>query len=114
MNKQVALVLSSGGARGIGHTGVIEELEKREYTITSLAGTSMGALIGGFYATGKLNLYRDWVCTLSKMDVFSLVDFTVNSSGIVKGEKVIAEMKKMIPDTCIEELKIPFTAVAGK
>lgn len=112
LNKEVALVLSSGGARGIGHIGAIEELEKRGYRVTSVAGTSMGALIGGFYATGNLEIYKEWVCTLSKMDVFNLVDFTVNSSGIVKGEKVIDEMKKMIPDTRIEELRIPFAAVA--
>lgn len=112
MNKNVALVLSSGGARGISHIGAIEELESRGYTITSISGTSMGALIGGIYATGKLGIYSEWMCSLTKMDVFNLVDFTVNSSGIVKGNKIIREMKRMIPDTDIRDLNIPYSAVA--
>jgi NTE family protein len=111
-NKNVALVLSSGGARGIAHIGVIEELQNRGYVVTSVAGTSMGALIGGMLATGKLEIYKNWMCSLDKIDVFSLVDFTVNISGIVKGNRIIREMKKMIPDTPIEKLRIPYSAVA--
>ncbi|MBN1987184.1 MAG: patatin-like phospholipase family protein, partial [Prolixibacteraceae bacterium] len=111
-NKNVALVLSSGGARGIAHIGVIEELQSRGYVVTSVSGTSMGALIGGMLATGKLEIYKNWMCSLDKMDVFSLVDFTVNISGIVKGNRIIREMKKMIPDTPIEKLQIPYSAVA--
>lgn len=112
MKKQVSLVLSSGGARGVAHIGVIEELEKQGFKINSIAGTSMGALVGGMYATGKLDVYKKWMCSLDKMDVFNLVDFTINTSGIVKGDKIIKEMKKMIPDINIEDLKIPYSAVA--
>ncbi|RLD71831.1 MAG: alpha/beta hydrolase, partial [Bacteroidetes bacterium] len=54
MKKNVALVLSGGGARGIAHIGVIEELEKQGFNIKSISGTSMGALVGGIYATGKM------------------------------------------------------------
>ncbi|VAW13291.1 UPF0028 protein YchK [hydrothermal vent metagenome] len=112
MKKQVSLVLSSGGARGIAHIGVIEELEKQGFEIKSIAGTSMGALVGGIYAAGGLEVYKEWMCSLDKMDVFNLIDLTLSRNGIVKGDKILREMKKMIPDINIEDLLIPFVAVA--
>ncbi len=113
MKKKVALVLSGGGARGIAHIGVIEELEKRGYEINSIAGTSMGALVGGMYAAGKLEEYREWMCSLDKMKVFSLVDFTFSADGIVKGDKVLNAIKNFVPDTNIEDLKIAYSATAA-
>ena len=77
MKQKVALVLSSGGARGISHIGVIRELIKHDYEISSISGSSMGALIGGVYASGKLDEFELWLCALSKMDVFNLVDFHI-------------------------------------
>ena len=112
MNKQVALVLSSGGARGIAHIGVIRVLESRGYTISSIAGTSMGALVGGFYAAGRLNDYTEWLLTLDRMDVLRLVDFSISSKGLVKGRRIIKKMKEIIPDRNIEDLDIPYVAVA--
>ncbi len=112
MKKNVALVLGSGGARGVAHIGVINELLNQGYNITSISGTSMGALVGGIYATGKLKVYEEWMCSLSKLDVFNLVDFTLSLNGLVKGDKILKEMKKMIPDRTIETLPIPFVAVA--
>lgn len=112
MKKKVSLVLSSGGARGIAHIGAIEELERRGYDISSISGTSMGALVGGIYAAGGLQAYKEWMLGLDRMDVFSLVDFTFSTSGIVKGDKVLQEMKKIIPDKQIEELNVPFAAVS--
>lgn len=112
MKKNVALVLGSGGARGAAHIGVINELLKQGYNITSISGTSMGALVGGMYATGNLKTFEDWMCSLSKLDVFNLVDFTLSLNGLVKGNKILKEMKEMIPDRNIEALPIPFVAVA--
>jgi len=112
MKKKVALVLGSGGARGIAHIGVIRELEENGYEITSVAGASMGALIGGVYAADKLDEYEEWMTSLSKMDIFNLVDFTISSKGIIKVDKVLNEIKKIIPERNIEDLHIPFTAVA--
>lgn len=111
--KKIALVLSGGGARGIAHIGVIEELEKRGYEITSIAGTSMGALVGGMYAAGKLEEYKNWMCSLDKMKVFSLVDFTFSADGIVKCDKVLNAIKNFVPDTNIEDLKIDYSATAA-
>ncbi len=112
MIKYVSLVLSSGGARGIAHIGVIEEIERRGYTIGSISGTSMGAMVGGIYAAGGLTLFKEWIQKLDRMDVFSLVDFTISGRGLVKGDKVLMEMKKIIPDINIEDLHIPYSAIA--
>jgi NTE family protein len=112
MKQNVALALGSGGARGLAHIGVIEELEKSGFNITSVSGCSIGSLIGGFYAMDKLQEFSDWICTLKKMDVYSLMDITLSQSGLLKGEKVFNKMKEMIPDILIEDMNIPYTAVA--
>ena len=112
MKQPISLVLSGGGARGIAHIGVIEELEKQGFEIKSIAGTSMGALVGGVYAAGKMQEYKNWICTLDKLDVFNLVDFTFSKQGLVKGDRVINKMKEFIPDINIEDLKIHYAATA--
>jgi NTE family protein len=113
MKQKVSLVLSGGSARGIAHIGVIEELEKQGFEIISLSGSSMGALVGGVYALGKMKEYKKWMYTLNKKKVFSLVDFTISTQGLVKGDKVLNKMKEFIPDANIEELRIPYVAVAA-
>lgn len=110
--KDVALVLSSGGARGLVHIGVIEELEEQGFHITSIAGCSMGALVGGMYAAGKLQDYREWMRTIDKRKMISLWDFSLSLDHIIKGEKVIEAMKEVVPDMNIEDLQIPYCAVA--
>lgn len=112
MKQKVALVLGSGGARGTAHIGVIRALEKQGYEITSISGTSMGALVGGIYAAGKLDEYELWLRSLSKMDIFNLVDFTLSTNGIIKAHRVLKEIQKFIPDHKIEDLPIKFAAVA--
>ncbi|RRW34778.1 patatin-like phospholipase family protein, partial [Stutzerimonas stutzeri] len=72
MSKRVALVLGSGGARGYAHIGVIEELEARGYEIACIAGCSMGAVVGGIYAAGKLDEYRAWIESLDYLDLLRL------------------------------------------
>lgn len=112
MKKSVALVLGSGGARGIAHIGVIRELIRHGYDISSISGSSMGALVGGVYASGKLDEFEAWLCSLDKMAVFNLVDFTLSVHGIIKADRVLKEIQKFIPDHNIEELPIKYTAVA--
>lgn len=112
MERTVSLVLSSGGARGVAHIGVIEELERQGFKITSIAGSSMGALVGGVYASGNLPVFRDWMCNIDKIAVFNLIDFVLSTNGLVKGNKIIKELKKIIPDLNIESLPINLTAVA--
>lgn len=96
----------------MAHIGVIEELEKHGYEITSISGTSMGSVVGGVYAIGKMDVFKEWLYTLDKRKVLNLVDFTFSKQGLVKGDKVFGKMKKFIADTRIEELRIPFAAVA--
>ncbi|GAB3790393.1 patatin-like phospholipase family protein [Dyella agri] len=108
----VALALGAGGAKGLAHIGVIEELEAQGYRITAIAGSSMGALIGGIHAMGKLDVYRDWVGALAKFDVLRLVDWTFSGGGLIKGEKIIGTLRGLIGDALIEELPLAFTAVA--
>jgi NTE family protein len=109
MSKKVALALSSGGARGLAHIGVINELEHRGFEITSIAGSSMGALVGAMYSAGTLKEYEKWVRTLNRMDVLALVDFTLGVHGFIKGEKIFEEMQRLgfVPAVNIEDLKIP-------
>lgn len=112
MKKKIALVLSGGGARGLAHIGAIETLESHGYEITSIAGCSMGALIGGMYAAGKLPEVKDWVLALDRRKVLSLVDFSLSLTHLVKGDRVMEALKEIVSDVNIEELPIPYTAVA--
>jgi len=112
MSQKVSLVLSGGGARGLAHIGVIEELEKAGYEIHSVVGTSMGAMVGATYAMGKMEEFKNWMYTLDKRKVFNLVDFTLSTHGVIKGDKVLNRIKEFISDQAIEELDIHFAAVA--
>lgn len=112
MDKNISLVLSGGGARGIAHIGVIEELEKQGFQIKSIAGTSMGAVVGGVYAAGKMEEFKNWIYGLDKFQIFKLIDFSFSAHGLIKGDKIFTEMKKIVPDINIEDLEIPFTATA--
>lgn len=112
MSKQkVALVLSMGGARGIAHIGVIEELLKHDYEITSIAGSSMGAMVGAMYASGKLEECKEWLLSWDKRKMWQLVDLTLSRDGLVKGDRFIKELKEIIPDMNIEDLPIPYVAM---
>lgn len=112
MAKRVSLVLGSGGARGYAHIGVIDELLARGYEISAIAGCSMGALVGGFYAAGKLDACREWVMKLKYMDVVRLLDLSFRSPGVFRGGRVLEAMSSIIGDCRIESLSIPYTAVA--
>ena len=112
MAKDVALVLSSGGARGLAHIGAIEELEAQGYRITSIAGCSMGALIGGVYAAGKLEEFRSWMKTVDRKKMLELTDFSISLNHIVKGTRIIEAIMEFVPDMPIENLPIPYCAVA--
>ena len=110
--KDVALVLSSGGARGLAHIGAIEELEAQGYRITSIAGCSMGALVGGVYAAGKLKEFREWMKTIDKKKMLELTDFSFSLNHLVKGTRIIEAIMEFVPDIAIEDLPIPYCAVA--
>ncbi|MBO4892916.1 MAG: patatin-like phospholipase family protein [Prevotella sp.] len=110
--KDIALVLSSGGARGLAHIGAIEELEAHGYRISSIAGCSMGALIGGVYAAGKIEEFREWMKTVDRKKMLGLTDFSLSLNHIVKGTRIIEAIMEFVPDVAIEDLPIPYCAVA--
>lgn len=112
VKKDVALVLSSGGARGLAHIGAIEELEAHGYRISSIAGCSMGALIGGVYAAGKLNEFREWMRTIDRKKMLELTDFSLSLNHLAKGTRIIEAIMEFVPDIDIEDLPIPYCAVA--
>jgi len=109
--KSVSLVLGSGGARGLAHIGVIKWLEENDYKIESISGCSMGALVGGFYAAGKLDAYVQWLKDVDVLDMLKLLDFK-GSGGLVSGETLMAKMQDIMgEDILIENLDFKFTAV---
>jgi NTE family protein len=109
---KVRLVLASGGARGMAHIGVIERLEEQGYEIIEIVGCSMGAVVGGLYASGTLTAYTNWLLSLKRSDIFKLMDFTFTRYGFVKGEKVFSTILPMVGNKNIEDLAIKFTAIA--
>lgn len=109
---RVALALGAGAAKGLAHIGAIEVLEERGFEIVAIAGTSMGALIGGIYGMGKLDVYRDWVSALARFDVLRLVDWSFSGGGFIKGDRIMAALRELIGEVNIEELNISYTAVA--
>lgn len=108
----VSLVLGSGGARGLAHIGVIHELESQGYEIRAIAGSSIGALIGGIYAIGELETYVEWVIGLKQSDIIRLLDWSFAGGGLIRGNKLIKKLKGLVGDRNIEDLPLDYTAVA--
>lgn len=108
----ISLVLGSGGARGLAHIGIIRELDERGARIASIAGCSIGALVGGVYAAGKLDEFEEWVCAINSIDIVRLMDIAWEKNGLVKGDRVMDALKELVGDVTIEDLRIPYTAVA--
>jgi NTE family protein len=111
--KTVSLVLGSGGARGMAHIGVIRWLEANGYEIRSIAGCSMGALVGGVYAAGKLEVFEQWALEIRPRDLVTLLDISWGPNGLVKGDKIIVALAELLGDIQIENLSMPYTAVAA-
>ena len=109
---RIALSLGSGGARGFAHIGVIEELESRGHEIVAVSGASMGALVGGVYAAGKLPEFQDWAYALTQSSVYRLLDLTLRGPGMVHADRVVGDIAEMLGNVLIEDLNIPYTAVA--
>jgi len=110
--KDVALVLSSGGAKGFAHVGVIHALERNGFNIHSVAGASMGSLVGGLYATGELESFIDFMENMDLREMLKFVDINLGPGGMVKGDRIIEKLKELVPDRNIEDLELPYCAVA--
>jgi NTE family protein len=112
MTARVALALGSGGARGYAHIGVLQVLAERGYEVVTIAGTSMGALVGGVTAAGKLDEYTEWVLSLTRRQILKLLDPTLTGGGALRAERVIDVVATMLGGIRIEDCGIPFTAIA--
>jgi len=112
-SRSVSLVLGSGGARGLAHVGVIRWLESNDFRIDSISGASMGALVGGIYACGKIDEYIDWLRALSDLDVVRLLDISVGEGGFVRGDRIIEALRGLVGEYRIEDLPLRYTAVAS-
>ena len=110
--KTVSLVLGSGGARGLAHIGIIHWLEENGFKIKSIAGCSIGALVGGIYAAGKLDECEQWVRSITKIDMVTLLDLSWEKSGVVRGDLLINTLIGLVGEQLIEDLPISYTAVA--
>jgi NTE family protein len=108
---RVALSLGSGGARGYAHIGVINELRDRGHEIVGIAGSSMGALVGGLEAAGKLDEYATWANSLTQGAVLRLLDPSLTSAGVLRAEKILDAVREILGEVAIEDLPIPYTAV---
>ena len=109
--KRAALALGSGGARGYAHIGVIDELRSRGYDIVGVAGSSMGALVGGLHAAGKLDEFAEWARSLTQRAVLRLLDPKISAAGVLRAEKILDAVRDILGEVTIEELPIPYTAV---
>lgn len=109
---RVALALGSGGARGYAHIGVIEELQSRGYQVVGVAGSSMGALVGGLQAAGKLDDFAEWAKSLTQGAVLRLLDPSITAAGVLRATKILDAVRDILGDVRIEQLPIPYTAVA--
>jgi NTE family protein len=109
---RVALALGSGGARGYAHIGVIEALRTRGYDIVGIAGSSMGALVGGLQAAGRLDEFADWAKSLTQRTILRLLDPSISAAGVMRAEKILDAVRDILGPVSIEQLPIPYTAVA--
>ncbi|WP_250002911.1 patatin-like phospholipase family protein [Actinoplanes sp. M2I2] len=112
MSRRVALALGSGGARGFAHIGAIEVLEERGFEVSAVAGSSMGALVGGVMAAGRLKAFKDWAVALKQRDVLRLIDPKWAAAGAMGADRLINHLNEFLTDIEIENLPIPYTAVA--
>ncbi|WP_341728137.1 patatin-like phospholipase family protein [Brooklawnia sp.] len=109
---RISLVLGSGGARGYAHIGAIEELLSRGHEIVAVAGSSIGALVGGAYAAGRLDDLKQTALKLTRADLWMMAQPSLNTPGLLKLDRVMKRMEQVVGDVRIEELPMPYTAVA--
>jgi NTE family protein len=108
----IGLALGGGAARGLAHIGVLRALIRAGYEPDIIAGTSIGALVGGLYAAGRFDKLADWALSLKRRDVISLVDIAISGGGLMGGSRVAQLLEREVGETRIEDLPIAFAAVA--
>jgi NTE family protein len=109
---RIGLALGAGAARGWSHIGVLQELEARKIPIDVIAGSSIGAVVGGCYAAGKMGAIEGFARSLTKRRVLSLLDLSFSGAGMLAGSKLRDELSRALTGLRIEDLRLKFGAVA--
>ena len=109
---RLGIALGGGAARGWAHIGVLSALAENGIEPEIVCGTSIGALVGGVYAAGKLPELESWVAALTRRDVIGLLDFTAAGGGAIGGRKLMQFFGAQVGELHIEELPLKFAAVA--
>ncbi len=110
--KGVALALGGGVARGWAHIGVLRALDEANIPVSMIAGTSIGAVVGGCYLAGKLDELEDFARSITRRNILRYIDFTLGKSGFIAGNKLAERLDHELGDIRIEDLGKPFVAVS--
>ncbi len=109
---KIGLALGGGAARGWAHIGVIRALEEMGIKPDVIAGTSIGSLVGAAYVVGNLDELEAWVVKLRRRDIAALLDINLFAGGLIEGEKLMHTFKHYFSAHSIEDLPVPFGAIA--
>ena len=110
--RKIGLALGSGSARGWSHIGVIRGLQEEGIDIDIVCGTSIGSIVGAALAAGALDQLDEWVRELAWSDILGFMDVTLPRSGLIEGDRITKFFRKNLSDPNIEDLPLPFAAVA--
>ena len=108
----IGLALGAGAARGWAHIGVIERLEENGIHACAIAGSSIGALAGGFHAAGRLSTLKDFALGLTRRRVLSLLDISWRGSGLIAGERLGGLLDDAVGGVTFSDTKVPFICIA--
>ena len=108
----IGLALGGGAARGFAHIGIVRTLVAHGIVPNVVVGTSIGAVVGGAYATGHLDRLEDWARSLQPRNIISYLDIRLNASGLIGGTKLAAELEAAMGPSLIEDLPVKFATVA--
>lgn len=108
----IGLALGGGAARGLAHIGVLRTLIRAGFAPDIIAGTSIGGVVGGLHAAGKLDVFTEWALSLTRREVIRLVDIAISGGGLMGGSRLAQLLEREIGETRIEDLPVTFAAVA--
>ncbi len=109
---QVGLALGSGAARGWAHIGALQALGELGIRPDVICGTSIGALVGGFHLSGRLEELSEWARALTRLRMVRFLDIRIAGNGMIAGNRVFAEIERSLGDIMIEDLAVPFAGIA--
>jgi NTE family protein len=113
-DRGIALALGGGVAKGWAHIGVLRALDEHKIPVKMIAGTSIGALVGGCYLAGKLDALEEFARSLTKKRIFGLLDFHLGGNGLLGGLKLDQKLRAHLEDITFSDLPKPFIAVAAE